>query len=213
GFDALSGNQIWSRFLSSSKVMISNVHNGLIYAVSNNQYFAVNATTGQIPYNDGIGGVITSPPTLHNDKVIFGSHDTFIYALNISTGDVLWRYETGWGIDTSPVIYNNTVYIGSQDHNIYALDVDNGSLRWLYTCKGAIHSSLFVVDGYLVSGSDDGVLYILDASTGSLVYRFIPGYTINGTVNYLTTPILGGITGENRVVYTSNGGVVYALQL
>ena len=212
GFNVSSGVGLWSKHLPSA-VTVSNPYNGLIYAVSGDQYFAVDTKTGNILYNHTCTGVITSPPVIHDGVVLFGSHDTFIYALNTSTGRVLWRYETGWGIDNSPVVYNDTVYVASQDHNLYALDLDNGSLKWFYTCKAAFHSSPFISNGYLVLGCDDGSVYMLDASNGSLIYCFTPGYMIRDEVNYLTTPIRSNPLVGNGVVYVGAAGVIYALQL
>jgi len=211
-FDIDSGVTKWNYELPYPGLISEGVGNTICIG-ANNICYCLNINDRKILWKFETAGKITASPRIDGNSVYFGSWDGNIYALDLSTGKLKWTFETGWGIDTTPVVSDGMVLLGANDNNFYALDEDNGEMTWYFTCKSAMHSSPVVYGEYVFFGCDDGRIYALNKTNGDLAWSYAPEYSIdNGDVNnYITTPILSDPVVENRVVYISAKGNVYAL--
>jgi outer membrane protein assembly factor BamB len=207
-----TGQENW-RILLPGEVYISEPIDNYLFVSSGKNCYAINQHDGEIEWVFETEGLILSRPYVSDKTVYFGSWDNHVYAVNATEGDLIWEYETGWGIETTPVVSDGLVLVGSHDQNLYALDQQTGELIWVFSCNAGIHSSPSVIDTMVCFGSDDGRLYLLDKMSGELLWNFSPGKTIEGNINYRTTPIISDPTcGENAVVIGVNGSL-YALSV
>jgi hypothetical protein len=116
---------------------------------------ALDAGTGKEAWTFTAGARVDSPPTIYDDRVLFGCRDGFVYCLNASTGALIWRYRA------------------APDHRLLVAREQVESV-W------PVHGSVLVVGSklYCVAGRnmflDGGMrLVCLDARTGRPVYETV----------------------------------------
>jgi len=209
-FNTDTGEIVWqSNF--AYEIYTSEPWNSYIFVCSGKNCYKVNVETGITDWLFETDGMITSRPLLFNDNVYFGSWDSNLYKISAESGILNWKYETGWGIETTPVVDKGNVFFGSHDNKFYSLYNNNGSLCWAFSYFSAIHSSPAIANNNVIFGCDDGRLYCLEKSDGDLKWGFNPGYTIQGTTNYLTTPIISDPVVEGNIVYIGSIGNIYSI--
>ena len=117
-----NGQLLWNYTTSGSVESPPAVANGVVYVGStDNNTYALNATTGAKLWSYTTGGLVASSPAVANGVVYVGSDDNNLYALNATTGAKLWSYTTGGYVDSSPSVVKGVVYVGSDDGNVYAI--------------------------------------------------------------------------------------------
>jgi outer membrane protein assembly factor BamB len=209
-FEVDTGSEQWHVHLPG-EVYLSNRWQDQLFVASADTVYALHTSTGAITWTFTTGGPLTSRPYVDQQMVLVGSWDTYLYALNTEDGALLWSCETGWGIETTPIVSGTRVFFGSHDQRFYALDKETGNIIWSKQCAASIHCSPVVDGEYVVFGSDDGKVYALDQTTGEIHWEFAPKETIEGIINYRTTPIRSDISVVDGHVIIGVGGVVYSL--
>jgi outer membrane protein assembly factor BamB len=211
-FDIDSGEIKWN-YKFPAPVLISELHNDIVYACSEDTCYAVSITDKETKWEFETNGIITASPSFKDNVVYFGSWDGNVYAVESNTGKVKWVFETGWGIDITPAVADGMIFVGSMDNNFYAIDKENGKLKWVFNCLSAIHSSPVAYGEFVFFGSDDGRFYALNKQNGVLEWCFSPGFYIkeDDVNNFLTTPILSNPIVSEGVVYIEVKGSIYAL--
>ena len=59
---------------------------------SQNAVFALDAQTGKTLWNYVVEGPVRIAPTIHENRVLFGSDDGFVYCLDKKTGQLAWKF-------------------------------------------------------------------------------------------------------------------------
>ena len=139
-------------------------------------------------------------------NVYAGSADGNLYCLG-KDGTLKWTYTAGWGIVDVEV--DDAVYAGSADGNLYCLGKD-GTLKWTFSSNASIHHITKYGD-FIFFGSSDGRLYAINRTTGKAAFSFAPAYEIEGTYNYITTPVASPVVATNGKVMFSAAGTIYCL--
>ena len=94
------------------------VANGVVYASSHNELYALDAVTGTLKWSYPTGRSINSSPAVANGVVYVGSNDYNLYALDAVTGALKWSGNTCY---TSAVVVNGVVYVLGGVGNGYGL--------------------------------------------------------------------------------------------
>lgn len=204
------GQEQW-RLTCSDEPYISSTYDQNIYLTSGNSCYAVKKDNHTIIWTFDSNGRITSAPVFAGDTVYVTSWDNYVYALNAKTGALQWKYQTGWGFDKSPAVSDCRVFVGSMDNTLYALQKD-GTIAWMFTAEAAIHSSPVAYGDCVFFGSDDGHIYAVNQSTGKTVWSFAPRFTVDGVINYVTTPVVSDPVLFNGTLYFGANGTIYALE-
>ncbi|MBL8794298.1 MAG: PQQ-binding-like beta-propeller repeat protein [Planctomycetia bacterium] len=124
----------------------------LVARPERHQVAALDPATGKERWSFTAGGLIDSPPTIHQGLALFGSHDGHVYALRLSDGDLVWRFLAA-PVERKAVLH--------------------GQLSSAFP----VHGSVMVLDGKLIvtAGfhSDLGGLHVwvLEPLTGAVVYK------------------------------------------
>jgi len=137
--------------------------------------------------------------------ILVGSADGCIYSLN-KNGKLRWKYETGWAV--SDVEEGSNVYAAGYDGNVYCMD-DEGKVVWIFSCNASVNDVEEYGD-FVYASSTDGRMYAINKSNGKVEFSFAPMYEIEGTYNYITTP-LSNIIASNGKTFLSAGGKIYCL--
>ncbi|MCK4266717.1 MAG: PQQ-binding-like beta-propeller repeat protein, partial [Thermoplasmata archaeon] len=119
---------------------------GTVYIASNsnhgdghNDLFALNATTGEILWNNPTGPSYVGPD-IDNDVLYLGTsfHGEpgleYMYAINRTTGITIWQEPISGGVAESVKFDANKVFFCSfwESGIIYALNKADGSINWTY---------------------------------------------------------------------------------
>ncbi|MBN1588301.1 MAG: PQQ-binding-like beta-propeller repeat protein, partial [Pirellulales bacterium] len=145
---------------------------GMIFVASTDTHtiHALDAASGTPRWQFTAGGRIDSPPTLHKDRVLFGSADGYVYCLNLA-GELMWRFraapadrrlvsfeqvESVWPVHGSVLVKDDVLYCVSGR----SMFLDGGLTLWrLDAQKGKVLSSTTMND--------------VDASTGKSLQDYI----------------------------------------
>ncbi len=122
----------------------------IVAAKDSRRVFALNASTGRELWQYSAGGRIDTPPTIYDNRVVFGCADGHVYCLLAADGELAWRFraapaarligafgrlESAWPVHGSVLIKDDTVYCTAGrssflDGGIYAwaLDLDSGAV-------------------------------------------------------------------------------------
>ncbi len=116
-----------------------------------------------------------------------------------------WKIKVGGEIVSTPSATDDVLYFGSQDQCVYAVDIANGEIVWRFSTQGFVYSPVIVSGDnlYFRSGLQDCAIYCLERRTAKVHWRMeVPGDE-HGQLLLL----------ENRLIYSDEKGVVYALDL
>jgi outer membrane protein assembly factor BamB len=113
---------------------------------------AFDANTGKPLWTFTAGGLIDSPPTIHQGYCVFGTHDGYVYCLQSSDGKMVWRYraapldkkiavngqlESQWPVSGTILVEKNVAYFSAGrvsnyegGISVHAVDVPTGKLLW-----------------------------------------------------------------------------------
>jgi outer membrane protein assembly factor BamB len=209
--DADSAMVLWHQQFSSETWLEYN-EDALVVS-SGDTIYRLDPTTGSILWSKLVGGPLTTPATIIDDRIYTGSWDTKFFALDSSTGHIQWSLQTGWGIETEPAIAEQQLIFGSHDGNIYDVEKDSGTQQWFFSCTSGIHQSPVVIDDLVICGSDDGYLYALDKETGTPTWSFSPGRVRTSTSsNYFTTALRSNLIIYQDTVILGACGSFYCIQ-
>ena len=206
------GNNKWVEALGGELWVTPTIDSSLnrIYVgVSNNNFKAVNRTTGKVIWSLFTDAPISSSAVITRDrKLIFTSEIGTVYGVNISTSNSPakedWKLSLNQTITSSPAIdLDGNFYVGTSTGNIIKVSMrsnENAVKLWEYQTGGAIYGSP-VIDGYgnLFVGSMDGYLYTINPSNGSLRWKFNSGAPIKSSPTLSST----------RVYFASTNGKVW----
>ena len=215
-FDAMSGNVVWERNLSSSslapaligegRVMIL-TNDGVIYALNANDGSQVWQFSTQNP-TISVRGAAT-PIHLDTNTALFGTADGRIHAINPQVGTPLWTRRIGRAIggsrvhqmsdvDGTPLVVGQYLYVPSYSGQLTGFDMSTG--RALFVSELASTKSLALLGNQLIGTSIHGDVVAFDAMTGNVVWE-------NSELKYrrLTNPVTIG----NHVAVGDLDGVVH----
>ena len=162
-------------------------------------------------WNNSLGGVVYSSPTISDEILYVGSSSQNLSALNISDGAIIWNFPTGGAVESKPLVSNGVVYFGSADNNVYALNATDGSQVWNYTTNDGISSSATSSGETLYIGSNDGTLYALNMTDGSSIWNYSRSGYIGYSSPYYSSGIVyfGDYNSTVHAVNTTDGSQVW----
>jgi outer membrane protein assembly factor BamB/predicted Fe-S protein YdhL (DUF1289 family) len=194
------GRVVWSTDLGGPTRSPPIVVDKVIYVGGQFKIIALDATNGQVLWEQRTVSPIHSSLAIAGETLYYGLLDHRLIARDLRTGETSWQFKTGNILNAAPVIANGMVYVASDDTTLYALDAATGQLIWEYEALHPLSQRPSIQDGVLFINDDVGNLYILNARTGQERLRF----RTRGTVNASPVP-------ADDLVYFSSGGQVYAV--
>ncbi|KAI9552408.1 hypothetical protein GHT06_022774 [Daphnia sinensis] len=130
-----TGQLLWSMKLAtpvfSTPVWCSKLEHCLFASVDGFMNCCA-ADTGDIVWRFQAAGPIFSTPTIKEQRILFGSHDSFLYCLHeeseFSTGRLLAQSRLDGQVFSSPVMVDQLVIVGCRDDNLYCFQLGNNLL-------------------------------------------------------------------------------------
>jgi len=142
-WQAKLGPKISAPTVAEGKVFVANVD---AHSVS-----ALDAEGGKLLWTYTTGGRVDSPPTWHEGRLLFGSHDGWVYCLHARDGKLAWRFkglpdrsicaykqvESAWPVNGSILVRDNTAYFCAGRNSfvdggmvLFGLDPQTGQVRY-----------------------------------------------------------------------------------
>ncbi|MBT3201003.1 MAG: PQQ-binding-like beta-propeller repeat protein [Phycisphaerales bacterium] len=179
------GGRISSPVMACGKIFVAEIDAHTIHALD--------ANAGKTAWTFTASGRIDSPPTIHNNTVIFGSADGWVYCLRQSDGVLAWRFraaptdrlipvrgqiESAWPVHGSTLIHEGKLIVAAGrssylDGGIYVYRLDAATGKKL---SETVINSTDPKTGHQRDGGVDlrGVLNdVLSASGGSIYMRHL----------------------------------------
>jgi parallel beta-helix repeat protein len=187
----------------------------------NGDFYALNASTGDLVWNYTTTGAVYSSPAVADGKVFVGSEDSvavsntlivnegIVYALNATNGAVVWNYTVLCVMGSSLAVAAGLVFVCSGEQ-VIALNESTGALVWHYATGFYVESSPAVVDGVVYVGSGDKSVYAVNATTGKKVWNYTTGSEVDSSPAVVDGMVF--VTSDDNMTYglnATNGAVVW----
>lgn len=161
----------------------------------------------QLRVGEGAYPDVVSEPSFVDDVVVAAGYFEPIMAFDADSRRVLWSRP--FGSANRPLVYTNEgaaiVLQPGTDGVLRALDLRTGEDVWTWESgrEGAL-STPVLTDAGVVVASSAGSIAIIDPEDGEPVWRYNPGYIVEGISS---APSVDG----RQLVFSTNGGYVVSL--
>ena len=121
----------------------------------------------------GLGGGISAPVLVLDNKLYVGSFNQTFYAIDLETAGASAVLEADNWFWAKAATDETRVFAPSLDGRLYAYDLTTRRVAWVYPADGDIGpiiSAPVVVGDTVVVGSDDENIVVLDAATGTRLW-------------------------------------------
>ena len=137
---------------------------------------AINATNGNITWDQDIDESISGGPGTGDALVLVGTSEGEIIALSSESGDTLWRTKVSSEILATPKTANGIVIVRTIDGKIFGLSATAGTRLWIYdrtvpilTLRGT--SAPVIYNNLIIAGFDGGRMAAIELETGKLIWE------------------------------------------
>jgi outer membrane protein assembly factor BamB len=188
----------WKKKVASTRPSASTIVDGKVFLadVDAHSVIALEQESGNTIWEYTTGARVDTPPTWHDDSVLFGSRDGWVYCLRAEDGDLIWRFRAA----------PEERYVGVHEQ---------------IESEWPVHGSVLVKDGnaYFSAGRSsfmgNGIyLYSLDAKTG----KKIDQKRLHGPLDEEGHPVIeishhNDIVGAKSSILSANGDQIYLRHL
>jgi outer membrane protein assembly factor BamB len=195
------------------------VANGVLYFGSSPDPFsgglnAIEASTGKLLWDYGLGAPGTSPAAVANGIIYVGG-SLGVFALT-PAGAPVWIFSTApYQVRAAPAVVNGVVYVLAAGKTMYALNASTGAQIWSTSISNLGsdgYSAPAVADGMVYVGSPDSNLYALDAATGVVVWKYQTGGNIHSSSPSVANGkvYVGSLDGNFYALNAKTGALVWS---
>ena len=136
--DAKTGKELWHLTTNQAVMGATTIHDGVAYiGGGDGRMFAINIHTGEVQWAfSELKNYVLTRPLVYNDKLYFGTWDTYFYALNLADGSLVWKWNNGRSnpklspASVWPVAANGRIFITAPDRYFTCLDAETGEQIW-----------------------------------------------------------------------------------
>ena len=138
GLDTKTGKELWNVATNQAVMGAATIHDGVAYiGGGDGRMFAIDIHTGEVQWAFGeLKNYVLTRPLVYNDKLYFGTWDTYFYALNLADGSLVWKWNNRRSnpklspASVWPVAANGKIFITAPDRYFTCLDAETGEQIW-----------------------------------------------------------------------------------
>ena len=135
---AKTGKELWHLTTNQAVMGAATIHDGVAYiGGGDGRMFAIDIHTGEVQWAfSELKNYVLTRPLVYNDKLYFGTWDTYFYALNLADGSLVWKWNNGRSnpklspASVWPVAANGKIFITAPDRYFTCLDAETGEQIW-----------------------------------------------------------------------------------
>jgi outer membrane protein assembly factor BamB len=215
--NAQDGTLAWQFNIVGYPIGVTAAYNNLYVGTSSvsspGNVYAVDKAEGTTPIWTFKAGPVVTPLVAADDKIFFGSEDSYIYALDALTGQLIWKYRTGGPIVGAPIIANDKLFVASRDGVLYAFGtpLPKPTSALTLTNPSSVNLGQSVsINGRLVDDANVGLV----GANVTLQQRLVPRIDwtnitsvttdSNGNFNYAWTPNIPAYY-DLQAIYAGDG--------
>jgi eukaryotic-like serine/threonine-protein kinase len=188
-------------------------------AAEDGMMHAVDRRTGVAKWKFRTGAEIAGSVALVGEKVIFGSHDSFLYCLKASDQSLVWKpFQTENFINCSTAIEADNTFIAGCDTKVRVINIVSGKeVSEVPLGEGAyLIASPAVLGDVLYVGTHDGRVVAVDWRKQQIVWTFTdPNHALEYRSSAAVTDkfvILGGYDKELHCLDRKTGNQVWSFK-
>jgi outer membrane protein assembly factor BamB len=126
-----NGELLWQAALGSPAHAAPALAADRVYIpTADGRIVALNVETGATLWERRVGGM-PNDILAQEDRLFFGSTDTYLYCVMAKDGRIDWRWRTGGDVIGRPLADDRHVYFVSLDNVLRSLDRKSGGQRWM----------------------------------------------------------------------------------
>ena len=138
GLDTKTGQVLWTYTTQQAVMGAATIHQGVAYiGGGDGKMYAFDIKTGEVKWIfDELKNYVLTRPLVYNNKLYFGTWDTYFYALNLSDGSLVWKWNNGKSnpklspASVWPVAADGKIFITAPDRYFTCLDAETGKQIW-----------------------------------------------------------------------------------
>src|SRR3989338_3687149 len=132
-----SFNQIFNDVPKGSGIFaFCDYYKGTIYFTAvDGHLYAIDEMTGIIKWKFRMGGPSISSPLVHNERIYFGSNDSYFYCVDMN-GELVWKINTGDIMVCSAVAAGGRIFIGNGSGYLFCFSTEGKELWRFKTGDG-----------------------------------------------------------------------------
>jgi len=164
----------------------------LVAVADQHTVYALDADTGRKLWYFVAGGRVDSPPTIHEDRAIFGSADGCVYCVRLVDGQLVWRFraaplerrivaygqlESTWPVHGSVLVHEGEVYFAAGRSSfvdggvfLYRLEAASGRLLSAVRIDGRDPITLREPQRLIQSVNMEGVMPDVMSTDGTSIF-------------------------------------------
>jgi outer membrane protein assembly factor BamB len=121
--------------------------------------YAVDAASGNLLWEQDLGGTIVGQPALDEDGTLYvGTFGAEVVAVDSASGRILWASPTNDWVWGGPTVADGVVYAADLSGTLFAFDADRGTEMWQLAADGAITGSPLFANDHIYVGTENGQL-------------------------------------------------------
>lgn len=152
----------------------------VVFGVNSGRVFALDAESGDIVWEDRVGGPVASAPSIVDGVAYLSAMDGTLTAFRLRDGRRLWQFSTGESpIESSPLFHEGLIYFGAWNGTVYAVDTD-GEQVWTHQMSDQVKGSAALAGDRILIGDYSGRVSALDAASGELLWDYTGGARFYG---------------------------------
>ncbi len=154
---------------------------------------------------------ITFTPLVLNNRIFFGSRNSFFYCVN-DKGQLVWKFESSAPIAGYGTISEGVVYFGNNYGDVYGLDIHSGNQLFFYRTKQPQRFSPLIRENTIYLNTDEENFYAIDLETAQKKWHFVgeKGDELYSSPSfYKQTIIIPEYSGKVYALDCKNGDVLW----
>lgn len=152
--------------------------------LDNGTTVAIDATSGDVVWEQEISGPSAADLLLDGDLLIVGAFDQHLHALEVANGgQERWAFPgDGWFL-ARPLVSDGIVYAATMNGVVYAIDRATGAEVWSFVAgeDAEFRAAPVIAAGHLIAIARDGRVFALDLQSGDVAWQ--QDATLEGNVN------------------------------
>ncbi len=149
-------------------------------------------TRNWLESDSGDRGFEFSNPVVHQNTLIFGSHEKGLISIYPKLMQRRWMVPIPQGVQSEILIDHGSVYFGGGDGFLYSVDAETGRINWQYELRNPQISKPVVDSNRLFVTTTDDTVYGFDAATGKWLWHYRRRTAQTATVRGASSPVVDG---------------------